>query len=70
MDETLVSFDVHSLFPNIPLEHPVRVACHKSEHNPTLESCTNLTTDKLVQLLTFCVGTTYLSFQGRVFQQM
>ena len=39
------------------------------EHDPTLEARTNLTTDKLVQLLTFCLNATYLSFRGQVFQQ-
>ena len=68
-NETLVSFDVVSLLTNIPVELAVRVALQRLELDPTLELCTNLTTDELVQLLTFYLGTTYLSFRGRVFQQ-
>lgn len=68
-NETLVSFDVVSLFTNVPVELAVKVARRRLELDSTLGLRTNLTTDELVQLLTFCLGTTYLSFRGRVLQQ-
>ena len=68
-NETLVSFDVVFLLTNVPVELVVRVAPRGLELDPTLELRTNLTTDELVQLVTFFLDTTYLSFRGRVFQQ-
>ena len=68
-NEVLVSFDVVSLFTNIPVELAVDVARRRLEADPSLDSRTSLTADELVRLLAFCLNATYLSFRGCVFQQ-
>ena len=68
-DEVLVSFDVVSLFTNVPAHLATEVARRRLETDSTLQARTNLSIEKLLQLLEFCLQATFLSFRGRVFRQ-
>ena len=65
-----VSFDVVSLFTNVSTQLAVDVARKRSASDKTLEICTNLSVDEVVQLLEFCLNATYLAFRVNVFRQV
>ena len=62
-DETLVSFDVVSLFTNVPVDLAARVA------NKTLADCTGSSPDQVTDLLRFCLNATYLAYWGEFYKQ-
>ena len=68
-DDVLVSFDVVSLFTNVPVNLAIDVAHRRLQADDSLPSRTNLSVTELTQLLEFCLNATYLSFRGQVFQQ-
>ena len=68
-DDVLVSFDVVSLFTNVPVQLAVDVARRRLEADTSLASRTSLSTQELVQLLEFSLNATYLCFRGRVYRQ-
>ena len=68
--EVLVSFDVVSLFTNVPTDLAVRVAKEKLEQDDTLHERTYLDLDNIISLLELCLNATYLQFQQNVYQQI
>ena len=69
-DEILVSFDVVSLFTNVPVNLAIDVARRRLQADDSLPSRTNLNVLEMTQLLEFCLSATYLSFRGQIFQQI
>ena len=67
--EVLVSFDVVSLFTNIPIDLAVTVARRNLESDDTLEDRTQLDVDDIIQLLEMCLNATFLQFQETCYQQ-
>jgi hypothetical protein len=65
----LVFFDVVSLFTNVPIDLAIDITRRKLRSDPSFQSRTGLGVDKLINLLKFCLGATYLSFRGCVYQQ-
>ena len=49
----MVSFDVESLFTNVPIEDAVKATLHKLENDPGLADRTNLTPAQIADLLNF-----------------
>ena len=65
-DETLVSFDVVSLFTRIPVELAISVARSRLESDEFLSERTNLTIDDIVSLLSLCLKATYFTFREKL----
>ena len=59
----MVSFEVVSLFTNIPLEETIDVAC---KYSPM----TNIPEDKLRQLLLLCTKNVQFTFNGQIYRQV
>ena len=68
-EEILVSFDVVSLFTNVPVEVAISVAKTRLQQDASLGDCTCLTVDEIMMLLRFCLNVTYFAFGGQYFQQ-
>lgn len=68
--EILISYHVVSLFTNVPVDLACRVARDRLLSDPTLEDRMSLSLDQVTSLLEFCLGVTYLSFQGAYYQQV
>ena len=64
----MVSFDVESLFTNVPIEDAVQVALRKLESDPTLDR-TTLTPAQIANLLDFVLRSTYFQYNGLIFEQ-
>ena len=49
----MISFDVESLFTNVPIESAVQAALRKQENNSDLATHTNLTPTQTADLLNY-----------------
>ena len=58
-NEIMISFDIESLFTNVPIDTAVQAALKKLENDPSLADRTTLTTAKIADLLTFVLRSTY-----------
>ena len=67
--DKLVSFDVTSLFTQVPLDHALKVVEQRLMEDHTLQERTTIPVPHLVQLTELCVRSTYFSFQNRFYKQ-
>ena len=67
---TLVSFDIVSLFTKVPVDLAAKVARERLTADQSLADRTALSANEIVSLLEFCLGATYLSYRGEMFQQV
>lgn len=67
--ESLVSFDVVSLFTNIPTDLAVSVASDHLAADDTLVERTGLRVESIISLLRLCLDATFFSFRGKYYQQ-
>ena len=58
-DSIMVSFDVKSLFNNVPVNKALLVIRDKLERDKTMELRTSLKIESIMELLTLCLKTTY-----------
>ena len=68
-DELLVSFDVSSLFTNVPIDKAVQVIRHRLTQADTLAGKTTLALDQVAELLDVCLRSTYFSYGGDFYKQ-
>ena len=65
----MVSFDVESLFSNVPIDAAVQAALQKLENDPGLADRTTLTPAQIADLLTFALRSTYFQYNGSIYEQ-
>ena len=68
-DEALVSFDVTSLFTNVPTEETVDVIHRKLAELEDLVERTPLSPGRIAELLQLCLKSTYFSYNGELYEQ-
>ena len=68
-DEVLVSFDVVSLFTNIPIGEALQVIQERLWVDESLGDRTALSADRVVELLEVCLKSTYFSYGGDFYEQ-
>ena len=66
----LVSFDVVSLFTKIPVDLAIKVAKKRLNEDVSLNKRTTLPVEFLIDLLSFCLNTTYFVYDGTYYQQV
>ena len=65
----MVSFDVESLFTNVPIDAAVQAALQKLENDPSLADRTKLTPAQIADLLTFVLRSIYFLYNGSIYEQ-
>ena len=68
-DEIMVSFDVESLYTNIPITDALLVIIDLLDNDTTLQDRTNLLPDQILELLEFLLRTTSVIFNLEFHQQ-
>ena len=66
----LVSFDVVSVFTKIPVDLAIEVVIKRLREDVSLERRTSLPVDFLIDLLFFCLNTTYFVYHGTYYQKV
>ena len=69
-DETLVSFDVSSLFTNVPVDEAVEVIHDMLVKDETLDERTTLLPDRIAEFLETCLNSTYFSYKNVIYKQV
>ncbi|XP_064478913.1 uncharacterized protein LOC135392149 [Ornithodoros turicata] len=69
-NDIMVSFDVVSLFTNVPTALAVKVAEARLRDDSTLPTRTSLTVEDIIILLRFCLNQSHFSFRGQVYHQI
>jgi hypothetical protein len=67
--DTLVSFDVVSLFTNVPVDEALQVISNKLHNDDTLAERSALQAEAIMELLEVCLKTTYFQVDDKFFQQ-
>ena len=65
----LVSYDVTALFTSVPVDKALEVITERLHADDTLTSRTEMTIPQIVELLDFCLNTTYFIYDGTYYQQ-
>ena len=68
-EEAMVSFDVSSLFTNVPIKEAVDVIRDRLEGDESLGDRTPLSPGRVAELLQLCLRSTYFSFNGEFHEQ-
>ena len=68
-DKMLVSFDVTSLFTNVPIDKVVQVIRDKLQGDKTLADRTTLSPDRIAELFEACLRSTYFSYGEDFYEQ-
>ena len=68
-DETMVSFDVESLFTNVPIEGALNAALQRLSADTSLPARTSLSPSQVTDLLGFVLRATYFSYNGSFYEQ-
>ncbi|XP_071344169.1 uncharacterized protein [Trachinotus anak] len=68
-DETMVSYDVTSLFTCIPTVEASATVRERLTQDNSLQNRTNLKPGHICQLLDLCLNTTYFQFDGKFYRQ-
>ena len=68
-DEILISYDVSAIFTSIPVDSALEAVKIALEKDDSWKEITDLTADQVLQLLVFCVRTTYFVFREQFYLQ-
>ena len=66
----MVSLDVVSLFTKVPTDETLAAVRDKLAADPLLEEHTCIPIDNLMEILTFCVETTYFRMRSDIYRQL
>ncbi|KAJ8909510.1 hypothetical protein NQ315_012834 [Exocentrus adspersus] len=67
--DLLVSFDVVSLFTNVPVDKTLSIVKNKLENDSSFKYRTKLNVTAFMELLTLCIKTTYFQLENDFYQQ-
>ena len=65
----VITFDVESLFTNVPIEETAQAALHRLKNDPSLLDHRALTHTQIADLLNFVLRYTYFKYNGALYEQ-
>ena len=68
-DESLISFDVTSLFTNVPIGEAVDIIRDRLRDDEDLVERTPLSPDRIAELPSLCLKSTYFSYGGEFYRE-
>ena len=69
-DEVMMSYDVKALFTSVPIKPALDVIEKLLKEDPGLQSRTSMSTQHIMDLLEFCLRSTYFTFRGKFYEQV
>ena len=69
-DEAMVSYDVRALFTSVPIKPALEVIEKLLKEDPDLQKRTTMSTKYIMDLLEFCLRSTYFTFRGKFYEQV
>jgi hypothetical protein len=67
--DTMTSFDVESLFTNVPTDETLEILKDKLDKDDTLSSRTPIPKENVLELTRLCITTTYFQYKDAFYQQ-
>ena len=64
-----MSYDVKALFTSVPIQPAIDIIKKLLEEDGELQQRTNMSVNHTISLLEFCLGGTYFTFHGRLYEQ-
>ena len=68
--EVLISYDISALFTSVPVDDSIVIIRDRLIHDDTLAERTTLSPDQIIELLSFCLKTTYFQFNDCLYRQV
>ena len=69
-DHCMMSYDVKALFTSVPTTKAIIIIKQLLEQDQDLQQRTSLSIENIINLLEFCITSTYFSFQGNCYEQV
>ena len=69
-DEVMMSYDVKVLFTSVPIKPALDVIEKLLKEDTSLQSRTSMSTQHIMDLLEFCMRSTYFTFRGKFYEQV
>ena len=69
-DEVMVSYDVRALFTSAPIQPALEVIENLLNEDPDLQKRTTMSTKQIMDLLEFCLRSTYFTYRGKFYEQL
>ena len=68
-DESIISYDVKTLFTSVPIQPVINIIQTKHASDEDLHQRTSMAIHPIISLLEFCLKSTYFVFQGNFYEQ-
>ena len=69
-DEVMVSYDVRALFTSVPIQPALDVIEKLLKEDTGLQNRTSMSTKQIMDLLEFCLRSTYFTYTGKFYEQV
>ena len=69
-DEVMVSYDVRALFTSVPIQPALEVIEKLLKEDPDLQNRTTMSTKHIMDLLEFCLRSTYFTYGGKLYEHV
>ncbi len=67
--QKVIAYAVSALFTSIPVPDAIKVVRTKLDEDPKLQVRTPLSLERILELLSFCLNITYLTYRGVIYKQ-
>ena len=68
-NQCIIFYDVKALLTSVPIQPAIDIIKKLLEEDAKLQQRTNMSVNHIISLLEFCLGSTYFTFQGRLYEQ-